>query len=534
MMLRLLATIAFPALVAASAGSAVIPGWPAPKSFTSGGSSVAVNASNFEFSLSSSSGKPCGTLQRAFSRYQGLTFPHRGVDASAAAVIVGLDISVGDQDESHPQLSTDESYKLNVPDGKGALRASLSAANIYGVLRGLETFSQLVTFDFDLKTYGIAAAPWTIDDAPRFPHRGLMIDTARHFETLASLRALIDSLTYSKFNVLHWHMSDTQSYPFESKTHPDLWKGSWSPQERYLQTDIADTVEYARDRGVRVIVEFDMPGHAGSWCTGYPEICPSTTCTQPLNVANEATFQLIEDVLGECTGKKTSAKDAPSGLFPDDFIHLGGDEVDTSCWTKTASVNDWLIKKNYTGDQAYAYFAKRVADIAIAQGRRPVQWSEVYDHFKTELDKKTIVHIWKSVTNVTEVVANGYQVILNVGYYANSWYLDNLNVNWTAVYANEPCTGVPDNLCPMIIGGHGEMWGETVDKSDAEQTIWPKLAAIGERLWSPRSYSDSAAALERIESFRCLLNRRGVAAAPVNNANARSSPPGPGSCYEQR
>ena len=155
-------------------------------------------------------------------------------------------------------------------------------------------------------------------------------------------------------------------------------------------------------------------------------------------------------------------------------------------------------------------------------------------HFKTKLDKNVIVHVWKDVTNVTEVVANGYDVIRNVGYDNISWYLDNLNVNWTAVYQNEPCNGVPDDLCPKILGGHGEMWGETVDESDLEQTVWPRLAAIAERLWSPRAVVGNVTdALPRIEYFRCLLNRRGVHAAPVNNADARSSPPGPGGCLTQ-
>ena len=186
-----------------------------------------------------------------------------------------------------------------------------------------------------------------------------------------------------------------------------------------------------------------------------------------------------------------------------------------------------------TADQAYAYFAKRVAGMVIDQGHRPVQWSEVYDHFKTDLPKETIVHIWKRDTNVTEVVANGYQVLLNVGYNAKSWYLDNLQVKWDAVYSNEPCNGVPDDLCPLILGGHGEMWGESVDASDLEQTVWPRMAAIAERLWSPREYTDAGDALHRIESFRCLLNRRGISSAPVTNANARSAPGGPGSCLSQ-
>ena len=141
----------------------------------------------------------------------------------------------------------------------------------------------------------------------------------------------------------------------------------------------------------------------------------------PLNVANNKTFDVIDGVLGDCTGRKKSAPGAPSGIFPDDFIHLGGDEVDTTCWTKTPAVASWLSARNMTGDDGYAYFVKRAAEIALSQGRRPVQWSEVYDHFKTKLDKKTVVHIWKAVTNVTEVVADGYNVLLNVGYDDQSW-----------------------------------------------------------------------------------------------------------------
>lgn len=150
-----------------------------------------------------------------------------------------------------------------------------------------------------------------------------MVDTARHFETLASLKAIVASLPYSKINVLHWHISDSQSFPMQSFSHHKLWNGAFSDQERYTQADISTVVEWARLHGVRVIVEFDMPGHAASWCAGYPEVCPSTTCTQPLNVASNKTFELITDLLGEMTGGKTSAPGAPSGLFPDNFIHLG-------------------------------------------------------------------------------------------------------------------------------------------------------------------------------------------------------------------
>lgn len=459
-----------------------------------------------------------------------LIFPHAAKSVSNSNALSTLSITVKDEDESFPQLGTDESYELNIKD----TGATIEAQTIYGALRGLESFSQLVVFDFDTSSYFIHNAPWSISDSPRFPHRGLMVDTARHFQSLSAIRQIIDSLTYAKLNVLHWHMSDTQSFPMQSKSHPKLWSGAHSYAEKYIQTDIADIVEYARERGVRVMVEFDMPGHAGSWCTGYPEVCPSPSCNQPLNVANNATFDLITALLNECTGGAKSTRDHPSGLFPDNFIHLGGDEVNTDCWTKTPSIQSWLTKHGYTADQAYAYFVDRAAKIAISQGRRPVQWSEVFDHFKSKLSKETVVHIWKSVTNVTEVVADGYNTLVNVGYNTNSWYLDNLKVKWDAVYVNEPCKGVPDNLCPLILGGHGEMWSETVDPSDLEQTVWPRLGAIAERLWSPRTINDVSAAKPRIEYFRCLLNRRGVRAAPVSNDVARTSPPKPGSCLLQR
>ena len=503
--------------------------WPQPRSATSGQSVLHLTPGH-DFFVAANAGAKGSLLQAAFARYSALTFPHT---TTTKGPLTALHVSVDDPDESHPQLDTDESYTLEVT---AQASASLSAKTVYGALRGLETFSQLVDFDFEKEAYVIGGAPWSIKDAPRFPHRGLMIDTARHFEPLAAIKSIIDSLPYAKINVLHWHLVDSQSFPFHSESNPKLWDGAYDTHSRYTHSDVAEVVEHARLRGVRVFPEFDMPGHAQSWCVGYPELCPSPTCLTPLDVSRNSTFALVDRLLAETTGRKPSSRGAPSGLFPDGFLHLGGDEVSTDCWEQTPRIAAWLKAKGMSADDGYAHFVQRTAAIAMAQGRRPVQWSEVFDHFKTKLPKQVIVHVWKSVTNVTEVLADGYNVLRNVGYDATSWYLDNLNVNWTAVYANEPCAGVPDELCGMILGGHGEMWGETVDASDIEQTVWPRLAAIAEKLWSPRAdTSDARAALPRLEDFRCrVLNGRGIAAAPVNNSGARQAPPGPGACRKQR
>ena len=506
-----------------------VPIWPQPKSYTNGTTDVKISPS---FGFVDKSAKKTATLAAAFERYHDLIFFHATKHAATEEGLASLAVTVASSDESHPQLETDESYELKIPTSG---QATLSAPTVYGAMRGLETFSQLAKFCFECEGYYVPAGPWIISDEPRFPHRGLMIDTARHFQTLASIKRVVDSLPYAKINVLHWHMVDSQSFPLQSKSSPKLWAGAYSPQERYTQADVASIVEYARLRAVRVMVEFDMPGHAGSWCAGYPEICPSTSCLQPLNVANNATFDLITGLLEEMTGGATSTPGKPSGLFPSNMIHLGGDEVDTSCWSSTPAVQAWLDNHGFTADQGYAYFVKRAADIAIAQGRRPVQWVEVFDHFGSALDKKTIVHVWKAKDTLTEVVKAGYQALINNDPGDDSWYLDGLGHTWKDVYGNEPCVDIDDDeQCKLVLGGQGEMWGETVDPSDILQTVWPRLGAIAERLWSPRAKTaDVDAAHARIHAFRCLLNRRGISAAPVDNLDAREAPPGPGGCFDQ-
>jgi hexosaminidase len=170
-----------------------------------------------------------------------------------------------------------------------------------------------------------------------------------------------------------------------------------------------------------------------------------------------------------------------------------------------------------------------------------VQWVEVFDHFGTALDKRTVVHVWKAESTLAAVVAAGYNALLSNAQGPQSWYLPHLDVKWDKVYDNEPCASFPtdkhDQQCALVLGGQGEMWGETVDASDFEATVWPKLGAIGERLWTPLTVitekGGSKGASTRMQAFRCLLNRRDVRAAPVMNTEARAAPPGAGGCYDQ-
>jgi hexosaminidase len=292
------------------------------------------------------------------------------------------------------------------------------------------------------------------------------------------------------------------------------------------QEDISDVVEYARQRGIRVVVEFDIPGHAQSWCVGYPEVCPSAECTTPLDVSAPHTYELMNSVFAEATGNVSGG-----GLFPDNYFHVGGDEVNTTCWSSTPHIASWLASKNLTAEQGYLYIVEQAHGMVHAQGRQPINWEEVFNHFGSALDPSTIIQIWLDHATLARVVAAGYRGILSN---SDGWYLAaRLDVPWQSFYLNEPFENITDpTQQSLVLGGEVCEWGETVDTSDLFNTVWPRSAAAAERLWSPADLIDLDAALIRLERFRCLLNSRGIDSAPVQ-VHARQPPDTPGSCYVQ-
>ena len=508
--------------------------WPLPRSFTNGTGVSLVDGSAFSLLDASSDDR----LAVAFARFQKNTFLHAAAATPAAGQLGAVNVTVAHRDVDL-QLGTDESYSLTIPEtisSGGRALATLSASTVYGAMRGLETLSQLIRFDFDASQYTIAAAPLQIDDSPRFPHREILLDSARHYQPVRVIEEVIDSLAMGKINTVHWHLSDSQSFPVVLPSHPELSKtAAFSLGERYTPGDIRAVVEYARSYGIRVVVEVDTPGHAASWCLSHPEVCPAPSCPEPLLVSNNATFSLIEDIFTDLRRATT-----------DKVFHLGGDEVQYGCWNSSAPMTAWMAAEGMKPgdfDAAYEYSILRVAEIAKKLGRAPTVWGEVWDHLGTALPKDTIVDFWLgggvSSRGVLNATSHGYRTLWNVDRGANigSWYLDSTITTWDTMYAREPCSNLNDEQCKLVLGGGGELWGEKVDPSDIEQTLWPRLAAIAERLWSPRAATSGkgavAAALPRLEDFRCLLEERGVAAAPVTNANARSAPTGPGSCRRQ-
>ncbi|CAN0837032.1 Beta-hexosaminidase 1 [Linum grandiflorum] len=512
--------LSFSSAVGADAGSTLTYLWPLPAEFNSGAQTISVDP---DLSLvAAGNGRKSSILKDSFDRYKEIIFNHgssanrrsslalerfggRKGKRSDGYDVAGLKIVVHSASEVL-ELGVDESYTLFIgkSDGQSIIwEANIEANTVYGALRGLETFSQLCIFDYETKSVKIHKAPWFIRDKPRFSYRGLMIDTSRHFLPTNVIKQIIESMSYAKFNVLHWHILDEQSFPLEVPTYPNLWKGSYSQWERYTVEDAYEIVNFPFDAGINVMAEVDVPGHAESWGVGYPDLWPSSSCREPLDVTKNYTFDVISGILSDMR------KIFPFGLF-----HLGGDEVNTDCWRSTPHVKKWLAERNMTTKDAYKYFVLKAQEIAISKGWTPVNW------------------LGGGVC--PQAVAKGFRCIFsNQGF----WYLDHLDVPWEEVYTADPVEGINDaSKQKLVIGGEVCMWGETADTSDVQQTIWPRAAAAAERLWSNKddiSGNITLTALPRLHYFRCLLNRRGVAAAPLTNAYARQPPTGPGSCYVQ-
>jgi hexosaminidase len=392
------------------------------------------------------------------------------------------------------KLDEDESYQLTV-SGSGA---QLTAATTLGVLRGFETFLQLVT----ITPNGFAAPAVTIRDQPRFPWRGLLIDVSRHFIPLDVLKRNIDGMAAVKMNVLHWHLSDDQGFRAESKKFPQL-TGRGSDGQFYTQDEIRDLIAYAHDRGIRVIPEFDMPGHSRSWFLGYPELAsgpgPYTLegggIDPIIDPTREQTYKFIEKFIGEM-----------AKLFPDAYFHIGGDEVDGKQWDANPKIQEFIRAHGMKNNQdLQAYFNQRLEKILAKNHKTMVGWDEI---LHPDLPKTIVIQSWRGQQSLAAAAQQGYRGLLSYGYY--------LDLMWPAArhYAVDPMSGAAASLTPeqkkLILGGEACQWAEWVTPENIDSRIWPRNAAIAERLWSPQEVTDVASMYARLNAVSLDLEWLGL------------------------
>jgi hexosaminidase len=432
-----------------------------------------------------------------------------------------LYIDIHDATALDLQLGVDESYTLSI-NKEGMV---LSAETVWGALRGLETFSQLVLTAPSRGTfYTIENTPIEIQDSPRFPWRGILIDTSRHYLSVKKILQIIDALSYNKMNTLHWHMVDAQSFPVEIKSFPLLsQKGAYDRRAIYTQNDMKKIVKHAYLRGVRVVPEFDMPGHAAAWGAGYPitTICPSfsdNVNNVPLNPSNNLTFTIIDAVFTEM-----------AGIFFDKYLHLGGDEMCVACWNEDKTVLDFMNTMGFGTDynKLWAYFEKTVEPLYLKQNKTLACWAELaLNNPEFTPMKGAVAFAWVNRDDLLKVVTSGYVGVLSAGFYLDqqipaggTHYL--WGDTWQNFYLNEPFGGDvasswTDDLKAKVLGGEASMWGEQVDDTDFDVRVWPRASAVGERLWSLQEYNDVNEAAQRLQQFRCHLVGRGVMAGPIS------------------
>ncbi len=394
-------------------------------------------------------------------------------------------------------LGEDESYVLDV----SSTGAKLTAPNPLGVMRGLQTFLQLVEVTPD----GYAAPTVHIEDSPRFPWRGLSIDVSRHFITMPVLRRNVDAMAAVKMNVLHLHLSDDQGFRLESKEFPKLQELG-SDGMYYSQTEMRELIAYAADRGIRVVPEFDMPGHSTAWFVGYPELASGSgpyrierrwgIFDPAMDPTRESTYKLLDKFIGEM-----------ATLFPDRYFHIGGDEVNGKEWDANPKIREFMQAHNLKSDQELQqYFTDRVEKIVSKHHKFMVGWDEI---LTPGMPKDIVIQSWRGQDSLAEAARQGYRGILSSGYYLDAM------APAAQHYLVDPLAGADATLTPaqqkLILGGEACMWEEFASDETIESRIWPRAAAIAERLWSPQQVQDVNSMYRRMAAINAHLEELGLA-----------------------
>ncbi len=401
-------------------------------------------------------------------------------------------------DETVKKLSPfiDESYRLKI-EKRGIF---LSAKTDIGILRGLQTLLQLTS----MNEKGYFFPNIVVYDFPRFSWRGLLIDTSRHFFSIETLKRSIDAMAFLKMNVLHLHLSDDQAFRLECRSFPRLHTVG-SNGRYYTQVEMRKLIDYADRKGIRIVPEFDIPGHTTSWILSYPELG-----TLKMKYKREEGFG-VKDPVFDPTKKsvykflKKFFKEV-SRLFPDDYIHIGGDEVNGKHWSKSERIKRFMRKKGIKDfHELQAYFNKKIIKILKKYGKKVIGWDEIYS---PELpSSQVLIQSWRGKETLYKTAKQGYYSILSNGYYID------LFKSAEEHYLNDPVpssTGLSSKEKKYILGGEATMWAELIDEETIDSRIWPRTAAIAERFWSNEALKDVRFMYKRLKKINYELEEYGL------------------------
>ena len=417
---------------------------------------------------------------------------HAGRDVKGTTRLV---VKVGHTSAPVQSLNEDESYSLRVTSSG----AEIDAPTELGAMHGLETLIQLVQPGGS----GYVIPAITIHDTPRFRWRGLMIDCGRHFEPVAVIERNLDGMAAVKLNVFHWHLTEDQGFRMQSRIYPKL-TAKGSDGLFYTQEDAKEIVAYARARGIRVVPEFEMPGHSAAWLLAYPELASGTNPAEirrefgvsafAIDPTRDATYRFIDHFLTEM-----------ATIFPDAYVHIGGDETPAPDWKTNPRILAFMKVHNLKDNDALqAYFNSRVLKIITRLHKHMMGWDEI---LTPGLPKDVVVQSWRGEASLFKGAKLGYEGVLSAPY-----YLDGMRPAGVH-YLADPLPSASD-LTPgqrkLILGGEVCMWGEHVYARTIDSRIWPRTAAIAERFWSPENVRDVNDMYRRLEPTSIELESLGL------------------------
>lgn len=437
--------------------------------------------------------KTANRFLRRLSDRTGLFFQQDIITAKSSAIGAQCEFVCNQTAELKP--GSNESYTLRIV--KSGI--TLNAPTDFGILRGMETILQLISVD----DQGFYLPEITIEDEPRFTWRGLMMDVSRHFMPVDVIKRNLDGMAAVKMNVFHWHLSDDQGFRVECKTFPKLHLLA-SDGFYYTQEQIRDVIQYADERGIRVVPEFDIPGHSTSWLTAYPELASAPgpysiernwgVFDPTFDPTKEETYNFFNDFFKEICS-----------LFPDAYVHIGGDENNGKQWNENSQIQRFMKENNITDNHALqAYFNKRILQILTRYNKQMLGWDEILHE---DMPKSIMIQSWRGVGYLEKSAKLGFSGILSNGYYidlihpASDHYLvdplpDTLNLN--------------EEQKARILGGEATMWAELVTSETVDSRIWPRTAAIAERFWSPSTVRDVDDMYRRLSIIEQQLEEHGL------------------------
>jgi len=429
-------------------------------------------------------------LERAQQRFLDRLSQETGIPLWREAIFNPAHFIIQTAGPSEPtqQLGEDESYHLEI----STTDVQLTAPNPLGVLRGLQTFLQLVRIT--PKNFSVPVV--AIDDKPRFPWRGLLIDSGHRFVPIPVIRRNLDGMEAVKLNVFHWRFADNQGFHIESKKFP-LLQEKGSGGFYYSQDEVREIIEYARDRGLRVVPEFDMPCHTTSWFVGYPELASRQDASQSsaIDPTRESTYTFLTGFVGEM-----------AALFPDSYFHTGGDECDAKEWEDNPRIQEFMRAHAIRdGVALQVLFTGKVQKIVAGRKKIMVGWDEV---LQPDTAKDVVIQSWRGPESLTEAARRGYRGVLSSGYYidlnqsaAEHYLVDPLGAGTATLTADQKA---------LVLGGEATMWTDIVSHENMDNRVWPRTAAIAERLWSPQEIQDVDSMYQRLAIISQKLGYYGL------------------------